>query len=477
VRLGPFEVTRRKATDLVTHLPQNLQGPSRGGWWPVISEAFAGAWQRGVTINRQDVITYGAVWACVTLIAGDIAKLWLNLVEEDGNGICTVAENSAYSPVLRKPNHFSTRVKFLESWMLSKLTNGNTYVLKDRDLRGVVTALYVLDPSRVSVLVAPNGDVFYQLTTDYLSGIRDASVTVPAREIIHDLCVPLYHPLVGVSPIHACGLAAMQGLKIQQQSAKFFSKGLSASGVLTAPGTIGPDVAKRLEDYWNENFRGEENAGKIAVLGDGLKFERMMMTAVDAQLIDQLKWTSENVCACYHVPLYMVGIGPAPPYTDIQSINLQYYTQALQNPIENLETLLDEGLELKTPFHVEFDLDALLRMDGKTQMAVAKDGVSGGIYSPNEARARFNLKPAAGGDTPYLQQQMYSLKALAKRDAAAPAPATDAPSPTPQPPPLPTSDKPTKDDDVNLELVVVLIFKEIAELAESYAEPEVADAA
>jgi phage portal protein BeeE len=37
--------------------------------------------------------------------------------------------------------------------------------------------------------------------------------------------------------------------------------------------------------------------------------------------------------------------------------------------------------------------------------------------APNEARRRLNLKPVTGGDTPYLQQQNYSLEALSKRDS------------------------------------------------------------
>jgi len=398
-----------------------------------VLESFAGAWQRNITVDRQDVLTYGTVWACTTLIASDIAKLWLKLVEEDAHGICTETENAAYSPVLRKPNHFSTRVKFFEHWIISKLVYGNTYVLKGRDGRGVVEALYVLDPSRVTVLVAPDGAVYYDLSTDYLSGIPETSLTVPAREIIHDICVPLYHPLIGVSPIHACGLAAMQGLKIQQQSAKFFARGLNLGGILTALGSISEATQMRLEEYWATNYAGEENAGKVAVVGDGLKFEKMVMTAVDAQLIDQLKWTSENICACFHVPGYMVGIGPAPPYTDIQSINLQYYTQALQNPIENLETLLNEGLELKRPFSVEFDLDALLRMDSKSQMSTAKEGVLGGIYSPNEARAKFDLEPVPGGEQPFLQNQMWPLKELVNRPTVAPSLPTPTPTPEPQP--------------------------------------------
>jgi len=436
---------------LVTQWPTALNH-----WFGTIRESFAGAWQRSITVDRQEVLTYGTVWACVTLIAADIAKLWLNLVEEDADGICTPTQNPAYSPVLRKPNRFSTRVKFLEYWMISKFTAGNTYVLKARDNRGVVTALYVLDPTRVDVLVAPDGSVFYALGTDYLSGLEAASVVVPAREIIHDLCVPLYHPLVGVSPIHACGLAATQGLKIQQTSARLAANGSQPGGILTAPSTISNETAKRLEDHWATHYAGEQNMGKVVALGDGLTYTPLMMSAVDAQVIETLKWTAETICACFHVPGYMVGIGPAPPYTDIQSINLQYYTQALQNPIENLEVLLEEGLELKGAYSIEVDLDALARMDTKTQAATAVALVGGGIDTPNEGRARFNRKPKPGGDTPYLQAQMYSLAALNARDLAAAAPSSMTPTPTPTPPP--GGPEPTKAIEFD-EGAAIVIFK------------------
>jgi HK97 family phage portal protein len=301
------------------------------------------------------------------------------------------------------------------------------------------------------VLVSPSGEVFYELAPDILSGLPQA-VTVPASEIIHDVCVPLFHPLCGVSPIFACGMAAMQGLRIQQNSSSLFENGSNLSGVLTAPGTIPDDAAKRIQQHWEENFSGPKNAGKVAVLGSGLTFEPMVMTAVDAQLIEQLKWTREDICACFHVPGYMVGVGAAPPYTDIQSINLQYYTQALQNPIENMELLLEEGLELPSKLGIEFDLDALARMDKKTQMEIAAKGVSAGIDTPNEARAMFNRKPVEGGDTPYLQQQNWSLADLSKRSKLGQKPPADA-APRPTPDDGPTRGQLQPVDDADLDLV------------------------
>ena len=48
------------------------------------------------------------------------------------------------------PNRYQVPLQFVQQWMVCKLVHGNTYVLKQRDQRGVVNALYVLDPLRVS---------------------------------------------------------------------------------------------------------------------------------------------------------------------------------------------------------------------------------------------------------------------------------------------------------------------------------------
>lgn len=411
------------------------------GWYPFVREMFGGAWQRNVTGDLTDVVGHSTLWACVTLIASDISKGEFRLVKTVGEGLTAPTTSPAFSPVLAKPNHYQNRIVFYTCWLLSKLLRGNTYVLKARDARNVVTALYVLDPARVTVLVSPAGEVFYQLAQDNLADLP-ASITVPAEEIIHDIMVPLYHPLVGVSPLYACGGPTLQGLKIQQQSSKLFASGSQLSGVLTAPGTIPPDTAERVRVWWENNYAGERNIGKVAVLGDGLKFEPMTMTAVDAQLIDQLKWSDEKICSVYHVPPYMVGVGQLPTYTNGELGNQQYYSQCLQALIEAIELCLEEGLgTTTTDYAIEYDLDALLRMDSATKMKTATDGVKGGIYTPNDARAIFNKQPLKGGDTVYLQQQDYSIAALAERDKNGP-PASALTTPAPAPAALPAASAP-----------------------------------
>lgn len=381
------------------------------------------------------VLTFSAVFGCTTLIMGDIGKLNLRLVEQDGHGIWNEIENPAYSPVLRKPNRYQIWPQFAETWTASKLNSGNVYVLKQRDARNVVVAMYVLDPTRVMPLVSPDGAVYYTLNRDDLSGLSLETVTVPASEIIHDRFNCLFHPLVGLSPIFGCSLAANQGLAIQNNSNKVFTNGSIPGGVLTAPGAISQETAGRLKEYWDTNFTGD-NVGKVAILGDGLKYEGMAWNAVDLQLVEQLKLTAETVCTAYHVPPYLVDIGPPPPYANSAPVIQKFYSQCLQSLINSFERCLDDGLGLGRQFGnaygTEFDPDDLIWMDPEAKSKAAQDGIGSGAMSPNEARKRyFTAGPVPGGDSPYLQQQYYSLTALAQRDAADPFAKPPAPEPVP----------------------------------------------
>jgi HK97 family phage portal protein len=410
-------------------------GISNWSWWPRVLESFTGAWQMNVTIDRPTVTQNWAVFSCVTLIAGDIAKLPAAVWQY--NRDTKVYDRTLERAVLRKPNRYQTRIDFFRMWVFSLLLNGNVYVLKERDANGFIVALYILDPSKVTPLIAPDGGIYYQLSADHISGLEEA-VTVPASEIIHDRLYTLWHPLIGVSPIFASGMAAMQAAAIQQNSAIFFQNLSRPSGLLTAPGEISDTTAARLKADWQTNYSGA-NYGKVAILGDGLKYEMMSVTAEDSQLIEQLKFTGEMICATFHVPPYKLGLGQMPTVNNTGALNQQYYDQALQPIVENIELRLTEGLEVPDGREVWLDESAMMRMDPATRLKSHADAISGSFLAPNEARREENLPPVEGGDSPMAQQQNYSLAALAKRDAKEDPFGKDSPA-------LPAPSTPTEED-------------------------------
>ena len=158
------------------------------------------------------------------------------------------------------------------------------------------------------------------------------------------------------------------------------------------------------------------------MVGYGVKYEPLRQTAVDAQQNEHWKAMNEAICAAFHVPAYLAGAAPPPAYNNIEALQQAYYSQCLQELIEAIELLLDEGLALPPPYGTEFDLDVLLRMDTATMVTTLAASVGAGIDSPNEARYRLNKPPVPGGETPYLQQQVLAAESVgAAPDSASPA--------------------------------------------------------
>lgn len=469
MRLFGLEITRSKAA------PSGLQAPSDRGWFPIVREPWTGAWQRNREIRVEDALCHPTVFACISLIAGDFSKLRVKLAEQRQNDVWVEVESPAFSPVLRHPNRFQTRNQFYEAWAVSKLSRGNTIALKERDARGVVIALYILDWSRVTPLVAPDGAVFYRLSADNLAGM-EGEVIVPASEIIHDRFNCFYHPLIGLSPLYAAASLIATSQAILNNSASYFENGAQPGGILTHPDFIDEELAKEYSRRWHENYGGA-NSGRVAVLGNGLKFETVAFNAVDSQLVERLKWTDEKICGIFKVPAYMVGVGSEPLNNNVEALAQGYYSRCLQKLFEDAETCLDDGLGIGrgvkkdgATYGIEFDLAGLLRMDTATQVKTLAEAVKGSLLAPNEARAELNREPAKGGDSPMAQQQNFSLEALAERDEDKPfakpePPAPAAPANEPEEEPEPANDDEARAS--NSRAVLAFAHKRVAAHARS----------
>jgi len=434
----PAVVTRTPPA-IVTKAPRDLSSVDDPRMWTSVwgsGAAWDNGWfQKDIHYSHNQIQSNWVVFACETLIAGDISKLALSTVEYI-QGVFQKAP-TVYDRLFRKPNGFQIWLQFMECWALSKQRTGNTFVLLERDLATRVRAMYVLDPDRVTPLIAETGEVYYRLYTDALAGIPYRDVVVPASEIMHDRFNTLFHPLIGLSPLYASCLPASQGLTMQEQSTRFFANGSRPGGLLSTPGILGTDEMRRYKTEWEANFAGV-NSGRTAVLGNGLKYEAIRENAVDSELVGQLNMSAQMICSTFHVPAYKVGVGPTPTYQNAEILNQIYYDDCIQKQLEAAEALLDEGLGLDDVdgrhLRANFELDGLLRMDSKSLAGTVKDLVGAGVMTPNEGRAKFNLGPVAGGDIPYLQQQNYGLEALSERDTSADPFKSNTPAPAPKPP-------------------------------------------
>ena len=184
----------------------------------------------------------------------------------------------------------------------------------------------------------------------------------------------------------------MKNMKILRNATTFFANGANPGGILTAPAGMSEADAGQVRDYWNSNFQGE-NSGKVAVIGADMKFTAFAFKSADSQMVEQMRYSDEQICQPFGVPPFIVGIGSIPAGMKVDDMMGLYYQRALQKHIEAMENLLDEGLGIsgrlagtRSGAASPYGSQRRARCGGKL--------TNDGIAAPNEPPA---VQPAAAG--------------------------------------------------------------------------------
>jgi len=405
----------------------NIFSNIRNWLWPVrsgpsgylVRESYSGAWQKNDEIVLRDPTSFSAVYAAVNRIAEDVAKLKIGLVKEDVKGIWARHKSATYDSLLRRPNSYQNSQQFFQSWIYSLLLEGNLYALKERDKTGRVIALHVLDARKIRPVVAADGDWAYEADGGQeLAGLTDQeTILIPKTEMIHDRIATFRHVLLGMSPLVAAADSIAVAQEIQRSTLTLHKNSARVSGVLTAPGSISDEAALSLSQHWKDNFTGN-NAGKVAVLADGLSYKSFdIVDSASGQLVEHLQLSAEVVCSVFAVPVHLVqmGEGASTKYDNLSVLTQSYYNFTIMPRLEAIESLLNEGLGLPPDVSTEFDVGALLRLDPAAMIEAQAAGINAGLFKINEGRFALNLPPVPYGDEIYQQRQYAPLSQLAKQ--------------------------------------------------------------
>lgn len=372
------------------------------------------------------------VESCVSAITQTIASLPLHhwrVLKNNGQELIT---DSPAARILRKPNHYQTRTDFILNLLRNELFNGNGYAVGLKDERFNFESLHLVNPNSCQPLVAPEGDVFYQIgLSDVAAGMAGRqSLIVPASDMLHIRMQTPRSPLIGETPLVAAALSVDAGNAIHRHLAAFFSNMTRPSGFLKSAGALKAEQAEILRNEWQQAF-SNGGAGRVAVLQGGLDWQALSMNAVDAAIVESYRMTVHDIARIFRVPLSVIGEPGGTTYANTETLIRHWLSTGLGFVIEHVELALDAMFNLPPDEFISFDLEYLLRADFVARVEGLTKGIQGGLFSPNEARAKEGLAKAADGDEPRLQAQVVPLSFASKTLQAA----TDTPPASGKDPP------------------------------------------
>jgi len=377
--------------------------------------------------------------ACIDAYAQTIAAMDLELSQETGDGGHEDVEDGPVVALLAKPNTYQTRSDFILNLIWNLFEWGNAYAVFER--QGATPVGMHLMASRYTTpyVDAQSKAIYYALGGNPLvpEGIN---YLVPQRDVLHVRLHCPVHPLIGVSPIRAAALAMAANVAITTQQAAFFSQMARPSGVLSTEATLTRQQIDMLRAAWEAQSVGL-NAGGVPILSNGLKWQALGINSQDSEIAAAFNMTVEDVARAFRVPLPLVGSPVGATYNNVEQLIALWMSTGLGFVLEHIENAYEAAFEIPSDQQIEFDTDTLARTYFKGRVEALTKGISGGLYSPNEAREREGLPRVAFGEEPRLQSQVVPLSQVGAVPAqsATPAPAAGEADPTeaepaPEPP-------------------------------------------
>lgn len=397
----------RKMVESEELISLNLPRPERRYNDGVTSSSNPAAWlfdalgivrsDTGVVVNEFSAMNLVVVAAAVRVIAESVAALPLHLYERmSPRGKRIATEDPLYYVLHTRPNRYMSSLVWRETMQAHLCLWGNAYCLISWNSKGV-PELWPILPHTVNPKVDPDGNLRYHVQR------QDGMVKYLPQDVLH---IPglSYDGLRGYSPVALWRQAAGLGLAAEKFGAKLFANGGALSGVLEHPGKLGDEGASRLKASWTAAHAGLDNAHKVAVLEEGMKWVSTSIPPEDAQFLQTRKFQVEEIARAFRIPPHMLGALDRATFSNIEQQGREFINYTLTPWLTRWEQELDEKLlsaqEQRTMFF-QHDHDALEKATLAERGKYYATGRQWGWLTPNDIADREDMNPidpAKGGD-------------------------------------------------------------------------------
>lgn len=229
-----------------------------------------------------------------------------------------------------------------------------------------------------------------------------------------------------VSPLEPLRLTLAIEYAAQRYGVASFENGARPGGILTTEKQLTKENRAALRDDIMKLHGGSRNAGKLAVLDNGLEWQKMTWDANESAVIDHRRLSREEVCAAYDVPPPMVGILDRATFSNIETQARMLYSDTLGPWLVMAEETIEAQIIASVPalagYSVEFDLNEVLKGDVQTRFAAYAQLVNAGVATQEEIRGWENLPETDDPDAHILHRPANLTPLAARPVAPAPAP-------------------------------------------------------
>lgn len=372
---------------------------------PAISLSEPAAWETfysgsattsGVTVNTTSALGYPPLWRAINLIAGDVARVPLNVYARTAdNGKLIDRDHPAHPLLDLRVSAVTDAMTFRETMTACALLYGNAYAAIFRNGRQEAVELVSLDTNKTFLRMV-DGELWY------VTQVAGQSVVLRGADVFHIKGLSL-DGIEGVPLLDIMAEALGVGMAAQQFGGRFFGQGSNMSGVLMVPGHFSEEKIRNTIAAWDKMHAGLSKSHKIALLQDGTKFQPMTVSPEQAQFLQtrqyEVRATVANITGC---PPHKLGDDTRTSHSSLEQENQSYLDDCLDRWFRKWE--MESRLKLLSPqqrqtgsHFVEANRNAMLRMSFETRVNGYAKLMEVSALTANDVLRRENM-PTIGED-------------------------------------------------------------------------------
>lgn len=365
----------------------------------------------GKSVNLQSTMQLSTAWACIRLTAQAVSCLPLAMFDkqDDDSRVKVSNDEDVAEIICESPNQDQTPLEFWETNVAWLMSMGNAY--SEKVSNGPrLSALQPMPATHCHPVRLDDGELVYRVLD------RGKTEDLPRDKVFHLKGFGLGGDL-GMSPIYFGTHTFGSAIAIEESTGKLFGSGLQASGVLSSDKTLQPEQRVELQKIM-ETFVGSSNAGKLMVLEAGLKYDRLALSPVDAQTLENKRFSVEEICRWFGTPPIIIGHaaqGQTMWGSGVEQILIAWLTLGIGPLCGRIEARIKKDLIRPTGKgrrYAEFNREALLQMDSAAKAAFLSVMTQNGLMTRNEGRQKLNLPHKPGGDELTAQTNLAPLNKL-----------------------------------------------------------------
>ncbi|MEK7952773.1 phage portal protein [Luteolibacter soli] len=363
-----------------------------------------------------------AVYGCVQVIATSIAAMPLQLYRKNGDR----REKETAHPLARllegRPNEVMTWTELREALLYEQILRGNAFVRAFWS-GGNVRELFPVPRANVTAKLTDQRRIQYKIGTNP-NKVPEGNFGF--QEVLHFKALT-GDGLEGINPIKHCRMSTAAAAALSRYGRTSAEEGQPLRGIITAETTFKNDTqAKQVRSRWGQAWNDAKNGDGIAIFeGGDMKFHQVTMSMRDAQFIESMEFSVEEICRIFNVPPHRIHKLDRATFSNIEHQSKEFYTGTLVPWITRIEDTLDHCLltegDRAAGLYFRHNADALLRGDLKTRSESYYRQITSGVMKPNEARALEERPPVEGGDQLFIPTNHVPIELAGKVAAGAPA--------------------------------------------------------